>query len=429
MPRLPDPRFAPDCTIELDGRPLPARRGESVAVALVAAGELVVARSPKYHRPRGAFCLSGSCHACLARVDGEPNQRLCRTPCRPGLRVDSQNALPTARGDLLGAIDLLYPGGLDHHHLATWSALANRAAVAVSRRLAGIGTLPERTPPPAPAAVEERWDALVIGAGPAGLGAAEALARLDRRVLLVESDRTLGGRLRAGLNAPGDPPPGWSEAVGRAVAVVGEVATGWTALGLWRDRIAVRAALAPELGSPRLRLVRAAAVVVATGSSALPPLVPRNDLPGIFAGRALARALAEDGAIPAGRCVVAGDGAEAALVSARLRAAGVEVLEARDVAAARGGRRLSGVTIAGGATVRCRTLAWCGPRAPASDLARQAGAGFVPDPGGGFGVRAGPAGATRAAGVWAAGEVVAEMSAAEAAAAGRRAGEEAGADG
>ena len=38
MPRLADPRFAPDCAIDLDGEPVPARAGESVAVALLAAG-------------------------------------------------------------------------------------------------------------------------------------------------------------------------------------------------------------------------------------------------------------------------------------------------------------------------------------------------------------------------------------------------------
>src|SRR5512140_865148 len=127
MPRIPDPARAPDCTIEVDGRPVPARAGESVATALVAAGRLVVARSAKYHRPRGPFCLAGSCHACTARIDGVPNQRTCRVACRPGLVVETQNAFPTAAHDVLGAIDLAYPRGLDHHHLMTWSAVANRA--------------------------------------------------------------------------------------------------------------------------------------------------------------------------------------------------------------------------------------------------------------------------------------------------------------
>src|SRR5574337_1502250 len=85
MPRLPDPRFAPDCAIVVDGDRVPARRGESITSALLAAGRPLVSRSPKYHRPRGPFCLSGSCAACLVRVDGLPNVRACETPCRDGL--------------------------------------------------------------------------------------------------------------------------------------------------------------------------------------------------------------------------------------------------------------------------------------------------------------------------------------------------------
>ncbi|HVI93236.1 MAG TPA: 2Fe-2S iron-sulfur cluster-binding protein, partial [Anaeromyxobacter sp.] len=45
MPRLP--AFAPDCTILVDGAPVRARRGEPIAVALLAAGRPLVARSAK----------------------------------------------------------------------------------------------------------------------------------------------------------------------------------------------------------------------------------------------------------------------------------------------------------------------------------------------------------------------------------------------
>ena len=187
MPRLADPRFDADCTILVDGRSVPARAGEPIATALLSAGRPLLARSAKYHRPRGPFCLAGSCHACLVRVAGQPNVRACRTPCTPGLVVETQHAFPDAAHDLLGVIDLLTPGGLDHHHLGTSSLTLNRAVVAFSRRLAGLGRLPDGplTSPATP--LEERCDALVIGAGPAGLSAAEALAEAGRRVLLADS--------------------------------------------------------------------------------------------------------------------------------------------------------------------------------------------------------------------------------------------------
>src|SRR5438876_6909152 len=85
--RLPVPelRSGPRVTIRLDGAELEAHANEPVAVALYAAGERVLSRSVKYHRPRGFFCLSGHCGACLARIDGKPNMKACRTLCKDGM--------------------------------------------------------------------------------------------------------------------------------------------------------------------------------------------------------------------------------------------------------------------------------------------------------------------------------------------------------
>ena len=210
------------------------------------------------------------------RAGGLPNQRACRTPCEDGLSVETQNALPTAAHDLLGAIDLVYPHGLDHHHLMTWSAVANRAAVAISRRLAGIGELPdpdalaaERAAGPA---VEERFDALVVGAGPAGLAAAEALAEVGRRVLVADAEPAAGGRLRCRYDLPGEPDLAWvARVAAKVTAAGGEIAVRTTVLGLWRDGGSPLAALdaeAPPAPAPSRPPAR---VVVATGGHPQPP--------------------------------------------------------------------------------------------------------------------------------------------------------------
>lgn len=425
MARLSDPRFAADCEIVVDGRRLPARSGESVTSALLAAGRPIVSRSAKYHRPRGPFCLSGSCASCLVRVDGAPNVKACETPCRDGLQVETQNAVGGASHDLLGAIDLLAPGGIDHHHVGTWSQMASRVAVGTSRLLAGLGRLPDRAPGAWPAATEDRFDAMVVGAGPAGLAAAEALARAGLRVYLADRERAPGGRLRCRLDLPGDPPLAWANEVTEAVRRAGgEVAARAAAIGLWRDGEVPLAAVSERGNGPRMRLVRAPRAVLAGGTWAQPPVFAGNDLPGIHGARGLLVALAEDGVVPGERAAVLGEGAEAEAAAARLAAAGMAVEHVRiEVARARGGRRLAALDLADGRRVRCDTLAVATPRMPAAELAREAGATLELDPTtGAFRVRPGAAGAI-APGVFAAGELTGPCSAAEAVEAGRRAGE------
>jgi sarcosine oxidase subunit alpha len=346
--------------------------------------------------------------------------RACETACRDGLVVETQNAVGGAARDLLGLIDAFAPRGIDHHHLATWSGVVNRMAVSASRRLAGLGLLP--------GAVAERWtgtderfDAVVVGAGPAGLGAAEALAGAGLRALLVERGRAAGGRLRCRLDLPGDPPLAWAAEVEAAVRRAGgDVATGAIAIGLWRDEHGALLAI-PQGGAARL--VRARRVVLASGTWAQPPVFPGNDLPGVHGARGLAVALAEDGVLAGEAAAVLGEGAEAEAVAARLAAAGMRVERVAEVERARGHRRLAVLDLPGGRRLACDTLAVATPRMPAYELAREAGAEVVLEPDSGlFRVRAGDGGAI-GGGVFAAGELTGPCDARAASEAGRRAGE------
>jgi sarcosine oxidase subunit alpha len=426
MPRHPD--FPPDCTITVDGRPIPARRGEPVTSALLAAGRPLVSRSAKYHRPRGPFCLAGACGSCLVRAGGLPSQRACRLPCEDGLTIETQNAIVDARHDVLGLLDVVYAKGLDHHHLMTWSRLANSAAVALSRELAGLGVLPlpgapPPTPPPGP---EERWDALVVGAGPAGLGAAERLAEAGRRALLVEAEATPGGRLRCRLGAAAEPELAWARSVGeRLAASGGELLAGASVLGLWRDGGGPLALVAAGEPPARLRLVRPAWIVICTGGHVQPPALEDGDRPGVFGGRGLAAALAEHGVVPGRRAVVLGEGAEPEALAARLAAAGMAVERlARAEGRVRGRARVRALRTPDGRSIRCDTIAVATPPVPATELARALGAEVVLDPGlEAFAVRVDADGRTGVVGLLAAGEVTGAMDAARAAEAGRRAGE------
>lgn len=70
----------------VDGSPLEARAGESVAAALLRAGRRAFHRS-RSGEPRGLFCGIGACHDCHATIDDRPHVRTCMTTVRDGLRV------------------------------------------------------------------------------------------------------------------------------------------------------------------------------------------------------------------------------------------------------------------------------------------------------------------------------------------------------
>lgn len=73
-------------TLQVDGAPVTAHAGESVAAALLAAGIKRLGRSPRADAPRGAFCYMGVCQECLIRIGGVPAQA-CITPVRDGMVI------------------------------------------------------------------------------------------------------------------------------------------------------------------------------------------------------------------------------------------------------------------------------------------------------------------------------------------------------
>ena len=170
---------SPRVTVEHDGVGVTALEGEALALALAAAGRITLARSPKYHRPRGPMCMRGACDGCLVRVDDTPGVMACQTPCRPGMKITSQNAFPTAGFDVFRLTDWFFPKHLDHHHLMVqFGGALNRTMQSFARQMAGLGTLPEAPGEVVPHS-ERSVDVLVVGAGSSGTAAASMVSPMQ----------------------------------------------------------------------------------------------------------------------------------------------------------------------------------------------------------------------------------------------------------
>lgn len=276
-----------------------AQPGETILAALARRGWPSLARSVRYHRPRGPFCGVGHCAGCLVRVNGVPNVRSCQRAVRAGDVVRTENSWPSPRFDLLGVLDLLLPRGVDTVRGLRRPAWAASLYQRVGRRLAGFGHAPDRSAEARPRGARSvSADVAIVGAGRSGRAVAEAFVRAGRPPLLLErhapASRSLSGpassagvELLPATTATFLSPPG------------PDTGTEFTLLGVDEEETGV--------------LVRARTVVVATGSYDGALVFEGSDRPGVVT----ADLALSDTHLPLGETVVVGGGARAEAVVER----------------------------------------------------------------------------------------------------------------
>jgi len=76
--------------IVVDGRPIAAAPGDSVAAALLAAGVLTCRTTPVSGAPRAPYCMMGVCFECLVAIDGVGSRQACLTRVRDGMAIETQ---------------------------------------------------------------------------------------------------------------------------------------------------------------------------------------------------------------------------------------------------------------------------------------------------------------------------------------------------
>ncbi len=77
-------------TIFIDGRPVTAELGESVAAALLRQQEGWSRTTPVSQSPRAPYCMMGVCFECLVEIDGQRSVQSCLTPVASGMRIARQ---------------------------------------------------------------------------------------------------------------------------------------------------------------------------------------------------------------------------------------------------------------------------------------------------------------------------------------------------
>ena len=273
-------RSGPGFRFRFAGHELAAWPGETLAAALTSAGQLALSTNGPDER-RGVFCGMGACGECTVLVDGR-SQRACMVAAAPGMVVEPMPRRVVATPD---------------------------------------------APAAAPAQVLA-CDLLIIGAGPAGLAAAEAATGLS--VIIIDERRKPGGQY---FKQPGKgfaiTPAALDAQFREGAALIADVAASPAQLMAgriaWSARRDGQHIVVETSGPEGPARISAARLIIATGATEKPWPMPGWTLPGVMTTGA-AQTLLRSGAVsPGKRVLVAGNGPLNIQLANELLNAGVTV--------------------------------------------------------------------------------------------------------
>jgi predicted molibdopterin-dependent oxidoreductase YjgC len=78
-------------TLQVEGKSIVARAGDTLAIALLNAGVTPFRQTPVSGKPRAPLCLMGVCFDCLVEVDGQQNVQSCMLEVQEGMQVQLQH--------------------------------------------------------------------------------------------------------------------------------------------------------------------------------------------------------------------------------------------------------------------------------------------------------------------------------------------------
>ncbi len=291
-------------------------KGDTLASALVANDVRLVARSFKYHRPRGILTAGSEEPNALVTLgqgaEATPNVRATTQEIYRGLNAYSQNRFPTLGFDAMAVNDYLAPflGAGFYYKTFMWPPkFWEKIYEPIIRRAAGLGALSGQADPAHFDKAFAHCDLLIIGGGPAGLMAALVAGKSGLDVILADEDFTFGGRLNCEVIEVGKQAgANWAAATVTALAAMDNVrlmprttVTGvydggtYGALQNVSGHLAQATAQTPLATFWRIAAKRS---ILATGAIERPIAFPNNDRPGVMMAGAVRTYVNRFAAVP-----------------------------------------------------------------------------------------------------------------------------------
>lgn len=291
-------------TFYFNGKKFTGYHGDTLASALLANSQHFVARSFKYHRPRGIVTAGVEEPNAMVQLETGnftvPNAKATEITLYEGLRASSVNASPSLERDRLAyhqKIARFIPAGF-YYKTFMWPKRLWPKYEHIIRKAAGFGVAPQLRDP---ARYDKRFaycDVLIVGGGAAGLAAALAAAPSGAHIILVDDQSELGGHLLSTSQHVGEQKPlSWVSQVVTSLRSYPNVTmlSNSTAFG-YQDhnlvtvtqRLHDHLPVSQRSGTRELLWkIRATRVILATGAHERPLVFGNNDLPGVMLASAV----------------------------------------------------------------------------------------------------------------------------------------------
>lgn len=311
-------------TFTYNGKQYEGFAGDTLASALLANGVDLIGRSFKYSRPRGIVAAGAEEPNAIMQLGATeatqvPNVRATQQELFSGLVSSSTNGWPSVDNDVMGLVGKvggkMMPPGFYYKTFMFPQSMWETYETFI-RKAAGLGRSPKEYDPDIYDKVNQHADVVVVGAGPAGLLAAQTAARGGARVIIADEQNEFGGSLLSSKESvDGKAAHAWVasvvkelEANENVIVLPRSTVNGYhdhnflTIHERLTDHIADRA---PN-GQVRQRYhrVRAKWVVLATGAHERPLVYGNNDVPGCMVANAVSTYINRYGVVPGNELVL-----------------------------------------------------------------------------------------------------------------------------